>query len=179
MDNFNKTKEMLGQCLAKSINGTVGLFVYGSKIDIVNEQVLNTVNVGERVLENVKPIFHFTKDYVFLTLEFGFDNDANLLASKHLFETYLEKSTKAMTSVDMQYTEIYTFVCDVATIEEKTYRITVSNPMFQYREENRLNMVFPIESLDFNITEVDYSEIEKEVDYEARVRDLEERKRDE
>lgn len=167
LEELKREKAELSKCLAKSINGDIMTVIYGNKINLETEEKLSEVEVAKRIVKNAKPIFRFTPDYVFLTLEFPNDNDADLLSVGHLFETYLDKSTKSMVE-DNKFFDLFTFLIDVVTIEaDKTYSVSVHNPMFKYRESNRLNFVFPMDTLNYHIMDSEYGDVEREAILES------------
>lgn len=170
-------QEMFKRCLMASIHGNVGVVLYENQVK--EDAVLGRLEVIKRTSDHCKPIFHFTDRYCYLDLVFPHEKDGDFLSIYHMYETYLERYTKAV--VENEGREIqkgYLMVFDVTSTEEDgiTYRISSMIPIFAAKEGSTLKFVFGLDVTTFGADKLDFTEVDKEMEYEIRSQQEELRK---
>ena len=165
---IEKQTELLKKCLNASLHGKVGIFLYETKVK--EEEILGEIIISQKIVEKCKPVFKFTKDYVYLNMEFEYEKEPELLSVNHMLEMYLNKYTNAVVSVS-DISNQYTLVFDVSGVEDGiTYTISCVTPIFFYKEDSILKFVFDINYMNFGCNDIDYEDIDNEIEYEERVR---------
>lgn len=108
--------------------------------------------------------------YIYLNM-FGEEGDIGLKRIKGLWKTWIERGhARYMDGQGNDYALIIDLVCPDEQAG-KAYTISFINPVFMGTESDSLEMAFPLDGMQYEVVEVDYLEIENELEYEEEVKE--------
>lgn len=167
----NQNAEMLRNCLEASIHGTVGMFLHqfsakGGKL--IGEPLV----VLSRVTERCRNIIQFaSEEYCYFEFSFPSDKDSDLLAMMNIYKQYLKRSTEAFVKDESEYENTYVFETEIISIKgDITYRIVSTNPVYVISNENKIVVIAKIEDFMYGSDKIDYSDVDAQLEYEAKAK---------
>lgn len=166
---------VLKDCLVQCVNGKVGVFL--DEVKIENDEPVSSITISHRMTERPKCYVRITPDYLYLNLEFEYDNDNEAIMLNGMFDQYTKKHTEFYTKYRTgMVTPIYNLTYNIIKEDKDkgiAYRMTFVNPIFSAKEGSTLKLVFTKDAMNYGIEEVDFKQIEREVDYEEKAREEE------
>lgn len=162
-------RELILNCLKATIEHCqVGVFLTEVKYGEADE-VKAELEVSRKVTDMPAVRFQMANGYAFVYLDFPHD----CIESKsicHTWEEYLSKSTGTLENKTDD--TVFMFVLNLTGIfEGATYITELANPAFMGITDNTIGFSFPIGNVSFHKAEVNEEMLDRELDYEERVRE--------
>ncbi len=159
-------RALMNECLEKAIGGQVGIFlteaVFDGEGNITSER-----DCDSRLTDKCRPILRFTRDYVFLDLEFT-GGAIDMQSIEYLFNKYLDKNTESILKNTGH--EFFYNINIVGTQDAETYMISLVNPCFMGQQgEDKINFSIPLENMSFNKLTANLKTIDAAIEYEHRM----------
>ena len=163
-----RTIELLSDCILSMASGShIGIFLTEERV--VNKQPVKQNTVLERVSLSCQPKIEFANGWVRLTLFFENNMDIDLKQFKYMWEEYWKRNTEAYLNrkenVEIHY---HYEIQSSGVLEDKTYIMYFRDPVFGESTENGLVFTLPEESVFYTSSDIDYKEVDKEIEYETR-----------
>lgn len=154
------------EILLKTVGGITSLYL--QECYARNEKpIFNKIN--EKVTEKPKTYFNFTPDYVYMNIEYQYENDIELKSVLFMFEQYLKKNT---TAVEHGLKKAYFLTANLFKVENGiAYSIECKNPIFVFKQGSRAVFIFKSDDVQFSKFNVSEEEIDLEVEQEMRERE--------
>lgn len=169
-------------------NTQIGLFLYecthekqGEEYPIKNQLVKNDL-----ICKGARPIFHITKENIFIDLEFEYEESVDIKSAMYIYSQWLDFETSRILN---QTLKSYAFVMQVFNqVDGYTYMYECINPSFVVQNKGTIHLVFSPDNFTFGRTELDTSKEDEMLACEERtyeeeikrnIRELEEMNADE
>lgn len=162
---LEEQRALMNECLEKAIGGQIGVFLSEAVFD-EEGNITSERDHDSRITNKCLPILRFTRDYIFLDLEFT-DGSVDMKSIAYLFNKYLDKNTECILNNNGH--EFFYNISIVGTKEAETYVINLVNPCFMGQEEDKIKFSIPLENMTFNKLTANLKTIDATIDYEQRM----------
>lgn len=167
--NMNEQADLLCEVIdALGLKSTNGVFLNEIAFEMQDGTPvpLREVEVNQKVTDRCRQVVRLTDRHLYLSMEYDFPNDKDLLGMQFMYEQYINKFTEAIKTGRTTTYEF--FVQSFAVKNGMAYKIEARNPIFCYRIDSTLQFVFDIKDFHFGKTEANFSDIDREVEMEKR-----------
>lgn len=148
----------------------VGVFLKEAKLK--NDKQLGMLDLNTRITNKANVQLLFTPEYIHLYLEFEYERDVDILAIGNMYSEYLKRSTNRIRN-NIKDSEYYLVFEPMGITNDITYSFTLVNPVFLFKDGNVLKIVFTADSVSYRSLDIDYSEVDEEIEYENKAREEE------
>ena len=130
----------------------------------------HSIEINQRLTDRCRMNLQLTEEFVYISMEYDFENDKDMLGMQYIFEQYLTKYTEAIKQNKPLAYDL--FVQSYAVDNGYSYKVEARNPIFCYKDDCRLRFVFAMKDFKFGKTEFDFTDVDRELEL-ARQEDFE------
>lgn len=168
-EEMKKQAEMLTEVLAVLYKNSVNGAFLNEILFNVDEETpvpVRNLEVNKTVTKGARMEVQLTEKYVYMNLEFNYDNDMDLLSIKNIYKQFLDRYTagiKENKPVAYQLS-IQSFCME----DGYCYTVEGYNPVFSGKDRNVLTFVFEIENFKFGKEQISMKDVDEELEYEKQ-----------